>query len=249
MYQKTVYARNENGDLVPVEITQKSTDNNSTNDMTTNNMFSGIVDKYKSQFIPQKEENVKMSLTGLVCVPVDNGYVGIDKDNNLISFPIEMTVDIPVYSISKSNASINVGDIIRNNKNFAKVIDKNPDGSLKTLSFSGYTHNKKEVKDFIIGQSTTRVLINMFNFDDSTGFNPIFFAAANGDNVDVKSLLMLSMTPQGKNLFSNTGGSFNPMMLMMLDKDKQNGSSNLMETMMIMSMMQGNNPFNQMTQK
>lgn len=213
---------------------------------TKNSMFSGIVNKYKSQFVPQKEDNVKMSLTGLLCVPVDDEYIGIDKDDNLVSFPEEMTLNIPCYSINKLNINVQVGDIVKNGRNYAKVVDKNPDGSLKTLSFTGYTHNKKEVKDFIMNQATTRVLINMFNFDNTTGFNPIFFAMADGESLDVESLMMLSMTPQGKNLFSNAGGSFNPMMLMMLDKNRQNGGGNMMEAMLMMSMMGGNNPFAQM---
>lgn len=224
------------------------TNNNLNNQIMTpnkgNGMFSGIVDKYKSQFIPQREEGVRMSLNGLICVPVDNEYVGMDDQGKLMSFPLEMTIDIPVYSINKPNSKVNVGDIIKSARSYSKVLGKNEDGSLKILSFSGYTHNKKEVTDFLMGQATTRVLINMFNFDDSTGFNPLFFAFASGDTIDVNSLMMLSMTPQGKNLFSNAGGSFNPMMLMMLDKNHQNGS--MMESMMMMSMMGGNNPFGNM---
>ena len=216
------------------------------NNMTTaksNNMFNGIVDKYKSQFIPEKEEGVRMSLSGLICVPIGDEYIGMDNEGNLTSFPVEMTIDIPVYSILKLNSDVKVGDIIKTNKSYSKVIGKNEDG-LKILSFSGYTHNKKEVKDFLMNQATTRVLINMFNFDDSNGFNPIFFAMASGDNLDINSLMMLSMTPQGKNLFKNAGGSFNPAMLMMLDKNNQGGS--MMETMCMIQMMGGNNVFGNM---
>lgn len=203
--------------------------------MQQNGMFGGIVDKYKSQFIPQKENDVKMSLNGILCVPIDGEYVGIGADNELTAFTPEMVIDIPVYSISKTNSNIQVGDIIKNGRSYAKVISKNADGSLKTLSYSGYTHNKKEIKDFLLGQSTSRVLINMFNFDDSNGFNPIFFAMASGDSFDVESLMMLAMTPQGKNLFSNSGGSFNPMMLMaMMGKNKD-----MFGTMAMMSMFGG----------
>ena len=216
--------------------------NNTMNNTKSNSMFNGIVDKYKSQFIPEKEEGVRMSLSGLICVPIGDEYIGMDNEGNLTSFPVEMTIDIPVYSILKLNSDVKVGDIIKTAKSYSKVIGKNDDG-LKILSFSGYTHNKKEVKDFLMNQATTRVLINMFNFDDSNGFNPIFFAMASGDNLDVNSLMMLSMTPQGKNLFSNTGGSFNPIMLMMLDKNNQGGS--MMETMCMMQMM-GNNIFGNM---
>jgi hypothetical protein len=99
-----------------------------------------------------------------------------------------------------------------------------------------------------MGAATTRVLINMFNFDEKSGFNPIFFAMANGDTLDVNSLMMLSMTPQGKNLFSNAGGGFNPMMLWMLDKNRQESGQgmDMIGMMMMSSMMGGQNPFGQM---
>lgn len=213
----------------------------------SNAMFSGMLGKYKSQFIPERETNVRMSMTGLLVVPVNGEYVGIDANNKLMSFPEEMTISIPVYSINKLNSAVQIGDIVKNGANtYAKVVGKNGDGSLKVLSYTGYTHSKKAVVDFFVNQATTRVLINMFNFDNSeNSFNPLFFAFANGDHIDVNSLMMLAMTPQGKNLFSNAGGGFNPMMLMMLDSNKS-GSSSLFETMAMMSMMGGGNMFGNM---
>ena len=211
--------------------------------LKTNDMFSGIMTKYSGQFIPQKEDKVRMSLTGLLCVPQDGEYIGADNENNLVSFPLEMTLPIPVYSIVKQNSAVAVGDIVKNGSSYSKVIAINPDGSLKTLSFSGFTHNKKPVKDFMLGEATTRVLINMFNFDEKSGFNPIFFAMASGETMDVNSLLMLSMTPQGKNLFSNAGGGFNPAMLWMLDKNHQGGNSDMATMMLMSSMMGGQSPF------
>lgn len=212
----------------------------------SNAMFSGILGKYKSQFIPEREMNVRMSLSGLICVPVGGEYVGIDSTNTLTSFPEEMTISIPVYSINKLNSAVQTGDIVKKGNTYAKVIGKNSDGSLKVLTYNGVTRNQKEIKDFIVNQATTRVLINMFNFDNSeNSFNPLFFAFANGDRIDVNSLMMLAMTPQGKNLFANAGGGFNPMMLMMLDQNKGGGSS-MFETMAMMSMMGGSNPFGNM---
>lgn len=212
----------------------------------SNAMFSGMLGKYKSQFIPERETNVRMSMTGLLVVPVNGEYVGIDVNNKLMSFPEEMTISIPVYSINKLNSAVQVGDIVKNGNTYAKVVGKNSDGSLKVLTYTGYTRSKKEVVDFFVNQATTRVLINMFNFDNSeNSFNPLFFAFANGDHIDVNSLMMLAMTPQGKNLFSNAGGGFNPMMLMMLDSNK-GGNSSLFETMAMMSMMGGGNMFGNM---
>ena len=218
---------------------------NSSEKMKDNSMFSGIMSKYTGQFIPEKEDKVRMSLNGLLCVPQDGEYIGVQGDN-LVSFPEEMTLPIPVYSIVKSNSAIVDGDMIKNGDSYSKVLNVNADGSLKILSFTGYTHNKKPVTDFIMGAATTRVLINMFNFDDKSGFNPIFFAMANGDTLDVNSLMMLSMTPQGKNLFSNAGGGFNPMMLWMLDKNRQESGQDMMGMMMMSSMMGGQNPFGNM---
>ena len=212
----------------------------------SNAMFSGMLGKYKSQFTPERETNVRMSMTGLLVVPVNGEYVGIDVNNKLMSFPEEMTISIPVYSINKLNSAVQVGDIVKNGNTYAKVVGKNSDGSLKVLTYTGYTRSKKEVVDFFVNQATTRVLINMFNFDNSeNSFNPLFFAFANGDHIDVNSLMMLAMTPQGKNLFSNAGGGFNPMMLMMLDSNK-GGNSSLFETMAMMSMMGGGNMFGNM---
>lgn len=226
--------------LIPLKIKEKM-------DFTpkSDGMFSGLVEKYSSQFIPKKETDVRMSLTGLLCVPQDDQYIGIDQNNDLVGFDRSLTVDIPVYSIEKAISNIAPGDIVKNGRNYSKVIGKNSDNSLKVLSFSGYSHNKKAVKDFMLGQTTARVLINMFNFDEKTGFNPMFFAMASGDKFDVKSLLMLSMTPQGKNMFSNTGGGFNPMMLLMLDQSNS-GKDDLMPLLMMSGLMGGQNPFNNM---
>ena len=222
---------------------------NSSEKMKDNSMFSGIMSKYTGQFIPEKEDKVRMSLNGLLCVPQDGEYIGVQGDN-LVSFPEEMTLPIPVYSIVKANSAIVAGDIIKNGHNYSKVLNVNADGSLKILSFTGYTHNKKPVTDFIMGAATTRVLINMFNFDEKSGFNPIFFAMANGDTLDVNSLMMLSMTPQGKDLFSNAGGGFNPMMLWMLDKNRQESGQgmDMMTMFMMSSMMGGQNPLGNMFQ-
>lgn len=237
-FLKTLVIDKINGKSVTTNII------NSSEKMKNNSMFSGIMSKYTGQFIPVKEDKVRMSLNGLLCVPQDGEYVGIDNKGTLVQFPIEMTLPIPVYSIVKQNSAIVPGDIIKNGNSYSKVKAINSDGSLKILSFTGFTHNKQPVTDFIMGSATTRVLINMFNFDEKSGFNPIFFAMANGDTLDVNSLMMLSMTPQGKNLFSNTGGGFNPMMLWMLDKNRQESGQgmDMMGMMMMSSMMGGQNP-------
>lgn len=204
-------------------------------------MFAGIADKYKSQYIPEREDGVKMSLDGTMCVAVGDEYVGMKSDGTLTSYPREVLIDVPVYSINKPSNQVQIGDVIKNGKSYGRVMMRNTDGSLKIMSYTGYKHDKQEVQDFLLGQAMTRVLINMFNFD-ATGFNPLFFMLGDEENdVDMKDLLMLSMMSGGKNMFGNAGG-MNPLMLMALT-NKGDGENNDMFNLMLMSqMMGGQNP-------
>lgn len=214
-----------------------------------NGMFSGILDRYTAQFMPQQETDVRMSMSGILCVKPSkdsDDWIAIDSKGDLTSYPEAMTIELPfIFSIAKPTDQIRSGEIIKNANSYSYVIGASKDGTLKTLSYSGYTHNKKAIKDAVMGQATTKVIINPFNFDEGCGFNPIMLALAKGDSFDVESLIALSMTPQGKNLFSNTGGGFNMALLWMLDKNKQNGNGGgMMEMLMMSQMMQGNNnPF------
>ena len=128
------------------------------NKMEKKSMFNSFIEKYKSQFIPEKEESLKLSMDGNICVPIGGEYVGINSENELISYPAEMCMDMPVYIISKPYAN---------------------------------------------------------------------------EDMDMKDLMMIQM-------MQGNGGSFNPMMLMMMDKG---GDNSMLETMMMMmQMMGGQNP-------
>ena len=207
----------------------------------SSSMFDGILDSYTSQFMPVKEDGVRLSMSGILCVPVGDKYVGCDSTNKLVKFPAGMTFPFPVFSIEKPIAAIIPGDIIKRDRSYAKVLGKTTDGRIRTLSFSGVTTTQAAVEDFLMGQATFRVLINMFNFDPNSGFNPILYAMCTGEEIDFNGIMMLSMTPQGKNLFANS--NINPMMLMMLDKNR-GGNSDAVGMMMMASMMGGGqNPF------
>ena len=85
--------------------------------------------------------------------------------------------------------------------------------------------NKKEIKDFMLGQSFIKVVINMFSNIQVNGVNPMILAM-------VKDLMILQMM-QGSN-----DGQMNPMFMMaMMDKG---GNNSMIETMLMMQMM-GNN--------
>lgn len=221
--------------------TKKETSKNKSN-MKKNTMVQGMIDKMKSQFIPQKEEGVKLSMDGNLCVLVNDEYIGIGKDDNLTSYPAEMCIEAPVYSITKPTKNIKVGDIIKRKNTYAKVIGIKDDGTLRCLTYSGYVNNKKEVKDFVINQAIERVLINMFNFDNTSGFNPMILMLAEGD-FDAKSLMMMQMMQNQNGGNTNLFGGMNPMMFMLMDKEKDGDSSNMSDFLMMSMMMGNNNPF------
>lgn len=251
-------------DYIPTKINGKEVGNiykpNKNNKMETakkvsgKSMFNGLMDKITSQYMPVVEEDVKMSLEGTICVPVQGEYVSITeyKDDKgvtqyrLTKYDPSMTMDIiPVYSVEKTIDKIIPGDIVKNGRSYARVIGKTAEG-FKVLSFTGTKSTKIAATDFLLGQPTMRTLVNFFNFD-SNGFNPLLYAVMKGDTFDMQSLMLLSATPQGKKLFSNMGGGFNPMLLAMMDKNKEGDSNSMLEGMMMMSMMGGGqNPFQNM---
>lgn len=224
----------------------EQTNNNNLNNKEmkkANNMFAGIADKYKSQWIPEREEGVKMSMDGTMCIAIGDEYIGMKSDGTLTSYPHEVLIDIPVYSINKPSTQVQIGDVIKNGpKSYGKVMMKNPDGSLKILSYTGYTHNKQEVQDFLLGQAMTRVLVNVFNFD-AGGFNPLIFALSDeNSDFDIKDMVMLQMMTGNNNIFGGNAGGMNPLMLMALTGKGEGENNDLMNLMIMSQMMGGQSP-------
>ena len=212
-----------------------------TKKMTSNKMVSGLIDRYKSQFFPEKEEYVKIAMDGAICVPVNNEYIGVKSDGSLTSYPEEFLIDVPVFSISKPQAQVMVGDIVKIGTRYGRVNTKNEDGSLKILYFSGVTGNTHEIKDMLLGQSLVRVLVNMFSFNESNGMNPMMLLAmSDKEDLDMKSLFLMQAMSNGQGFGSNSINGFNPMMLLALS-DKDGKSNDIFTTMALMQMMNGGN--------
>lgn len=212
-----------------------------TKKMTSNKMVSGLIDRYKSQFFPEKEEYVKIAMDGAICVPVNNEYIGVKSDGSLTSYPEEFLIDVPVFSISKPQAQVKVGDIVKIGTRYGRVNTKNEDGSLKILYFSGVTGNTHEIKDMLLGQSLVRVLVNMFSFNESNGMNPMMLLAmSDKEDLDMKSFFLMQAMSNGQGFESNSVNGFNPIMLLALS-DKDSKSNDIFTTMALMQMMNGGN--------
>lgn len=212
-----------------------------TKKMKDNKMVSGLIERYKSQFFPEKEERVKIAMDGAICVPVNNEYVGVKSDGSLTSYPEEFLIDVPVFSISKPQAQVKVGDIVKIGARYGRVNAKNGDGSLKILYFSGVTGNTHEIKDMLLGQSLVRVLVNMFSFNESNGMNPMMLLAmSDKEDLDIKSLFLMQAMSNGQGFGSNSVNGFNPMMLLALS-DNDGKSNDMFTTMALMQMINGGN--------
>lgn len=208
--------------------------------MTNNKMVSGLIDRYKSQFFPEKEENIKVSMDGVICVPVNGEYVGVKSDGSLASYPEQFLIDVPVFSISKPQAQVKVGDIVKIGTRYGRVNAKHEDGSLKILYFSGVAGNTYEIKDMLLGQSLVRVLINMFNFGDNNMNPMMLLALSDKEDLDMKSLFLMQAMSNSQSFGSNSVNGFNPMILLALS-DKNDKSNDIFTTMALMQIMNSGN--------
>ena len=217
--------------------------------MKSNKMMSTVLEKFKNLYMPEIAENLKISMNGQVCVPVDGDYVSIDANGELVSFPENFTIDMPVYVISRSIDQINVNDIVARGKNYFKVTEivKNEDGTvkdLKTIAYSGFNHTVKPVKDFMLGQKTIKVVINLFNGFNGNGIDPMMLALLKDDEGEGNDFLMMLIAMQAMNPNSGNGllTTMNPMMLLALSGNGD--GNNMFQAMMMMQMMQGMNNAN-----
>ena len=221
----------------------KNTNATKTNKSMSNKMFSKLIDYYKSQLFPEKEEGVKVSIDGALCVPVNGEYIGVKPDGSLTSYSEQVLIDVPVYSINKPQEQVKVGDIVKIGTRYGRVNAKNTDGSLEIIYFNGVSENTHEIKDMLLGQSLVRVLVNMFNSNESNNINPMMlFAMADKEDIDMKSLFLMQAISNGHGVGGNCANGFNPMMLLALS-DENSKNNDMLTTMALMQMMNGGNGF------
>lgn len=194
------------------------------------NSIKSFASRLEEMFMPSKAEDVRIATDGNICVATNQGYVSIDKDNNLTSYPEELTLNLPVFIISKPKEQLQVGDVIALERSYAKVvrIDK------EKISAIGYTGSGKTIhtiKDFLFNQTMVRVVVSLAG-NIGGQVNPMLLMALS-DKEDKESLLpLLMMNQQGGNV------GMNPMLLMMLSEKESS-----MKDILLMSALGGNNLF------
>lgn len=208
------------------------------------NGFSGILNTMMSQYVPARDYNVRMTYDLSVALPDrDGNYICMSKEGTLKRWPAEMTFEIPIFTISKLQSQVVPGDIVKNGNSYSFVKGRKANGSLQLISASGYSHNKQDITDAILGASTVTCVVNMFN--NQTGFNPMMFMLLSKDDAkfDTTSLMMFMSAAQ------NGGANVNMqsmMPLMMLQSIGEGDDTEMSKMLPMMMMMNGGNMFGNM---
>lgn len=199
-----------------------------TTKMTTKNFIKSFASRLKSMFMPVEAEGVRIATDGNICVATSQGYVAIDNENNLTSYPEELTLDLPVFIISKPKEQLSVGDVIALDHSYAKVTKING-SKITAIGYTGAGKTVHTIKDFLFNQTMVRVVVSLAG-NIGGQINPMLMLAMS-DKSDKKDLLPLMMMSQ------NSGSvGMNPMMLMALT----GGEDTNLKDMFMMSALMGN---------
>ena len=215
-----------------------------------NGMFKRMLDKMKSQYMPTKSGQLKMTFDGTVVlrqvVGDDENYVGIVGDE-IVSYDPEFVMDFPVYLINRPYKHIKVADIVLVKEGreamYGKVTKVTPT-KLEVLCFDGLNVVLNKTRDMLTNGETVCTVLNMFGdafVNTQNGFNPMMLMAFNdGEKFDMDTFFMMSMMQNGGNMGNMMN---NPWMLMLFMGNKDGNKSDMMEKIILMNLIQ-NGDFN-----
>lgn len=212
--------------------TAKVFNNTKNSNNMKDNSIKGITARIKEMFMPSEAKDVRIATDGNICVATNQGYVSIDAQNNLTSYPAELTLDLPVFIISKPKDQLAVGDVIALERSYAKVVKIDGD-KISAIGYTGAGKTIHTIKDFLFNQTMVRVVVSLAG-NVGGQINPMLLMALSDKNDKDSILPLLMMSQQGGAV------GMNPMLLMML-AGKDGDSS--MKDMLLMSALGGGNPF------
>lgn len=189
---------------------KKSKDSKTTT--MTGNSIKNFGERLKANYMPVEAKDVRIATDGNICVATTDGYVTIDNDFNLVSYPEEFTLSFPVFIMPKPIDQLKVGDVIARDRSYAKV-KSIKDGSITVVGFTGAGSKVYPIKDFLLGSTTVRVVTSLAGNIAGAGINPLMFLALSKDKKNDSLLPLLLMNQTGSAVTAN------PMMLAMLAGD------------------------------
>lgn len=191
--------------------------------------------RIKEMFMPTEVTDVRIAMDGSICVSTSKGYVSIKDDNTLVSYPEELTIEMPVYVICKPKDQLVPGDIIALEKSYAKVLEIK-EGKISAISYTGSGKTIYTIQDFLFNQSMVRVVVSLAGNLGGGQINPMMLMAMSNKGGKLSSLLPYMM-------LSQQGGAIgmNQMLLALMADD---GDGDSLKDMMFMSMIAGGQNMN-----
>ena len=199
----------------------------------TGNSIKNIGERLKASFMPTEVKDVRIATDGNICVATSDGYVAIDKDFNLTSYPDELTLALPVFVMPKPISQLAEGDVIARDRSYAKV-KSIKDGRITVVGYTGAAGTVHPIKDFFLGQTSVKVVVSLAGNIAGTGINPLMLMALSKDKKNDSLLPLLLMNQNGGALTAN------PMVMMALAGD---GDFDFKDLLMYSALSGGQNPF------
>lgn len=196
------------------------------------NSFKNFGERLKAQFYPTEATDVRIAMDGNICVETTEGYVAIDNNFKLVSYPVEAVLPVPAYTIAKPFEQLKPGDVICRSKSYAKV-KSIKDGKICVVGYTGNGSNIYPIKDFLLGQATVRVVISYTGLVDGQ-LNPLMLLALSKDDENSSLLPLMMMTQNGGTLTQN------PMLFALMAGD---GDFDIKDMLMFSMLNGGQNPF------
>lgn len=198
------------------EEIQKLTNNKNMKNLTTNSLKNRML----SQFMPVLADDLGISMDGNICVFRGEDAISINAQGELVNYPKEMSMKCGLYLINKPLKDVKVGDIVKVNGSYGKVLSINLDKKdLRILTYTGTKSTKVSAKDGLFNTNNVQVVLNIFG-DSIQGMNPMMMMLLmdkeEGNDSFSSMLPFLMMQQQQGNMQQNMFGGMNPMMLMML---------------------------------
>ena len=223
-------------------------------------MFKRMIARMMAQYKPVKSTQLKMTWDGTVVlkntIGDDETYIGINANNEIVSYDPEFIIDIPIYLIDRQYSQINSNDIVLIsegvNAMYGKVIKVNKT-NIEVLCFNGnnLTINKK--KNFLTNTETICTVLNMFDMfnknsnDDAPQMNALMMPMIMSGMLNDENESTSENTTHGNEalfmMFYMMQNQKNPMMAMlpMMLLNKGGSKSDMFETLMMMQLMKNEN--------
>jgi hypothetical protein len=199
----------------------------------TGNSIKNIGERLKANFMPTEAKDVRIAMDGNICVATSDGYVAIDKDYVLTSYPTEATLAFPVFTMPKPVDQLQAGDVIARDRSYAKV-KSIKDGKIAVVGYTGNASTIHPIKDFFLGQTTVRVVVSLAGNLGNTGINPAMLMLLSKDKGNDSLLPFLLLNQNGGALTAN------PMAMLALAGD---GDFDIKDLLMYSAMSGQSNPF------